>query len=96
MEGVEGKEGRALAPGGRVAKTVLAGGEVSTFAGAWGLEAVELWAEEGVYHEQQANWLETFCKRWKKVVEGVRCTERKREILKKSAGHAHREDAILE
>lgn len=71
-------------------------GEVSVYAGAWGWEDVALWAE-GVYDEQQANWLETFCKRWKRSLKEF-AVQREREILKKkkSAGHAHREDAILE
>lgn len=53
-------------------------------------------AEEGVDHELQANWLKTFCKRWKRSLKEFTAQKKKKKILKKSAGHAHREDAILE
>lgn len=59
------------------------GGEAGGGGGGGGRgESVTLWAGEGVYHEEQANWLETFCEHWKKVVEGVRSTEKERNLKK--------------
>lgn len=75
----KGREGSG--PKGAAWRGLCLLGEVSVYAGAWGWEVVALWAE-GVYDEQQANWLETFCKRWKRSLKEF-AVQREREILKK-------------
>lgn len=52
-------------------------------------------AEEGFENVPQANWFKTFCKCWERSLKEF-AAHTQNNILKKSAGHAHREDAILE